>query len=309
MKEISKSKQIAIKTIYGAFEILKKAGGEMRGKEVIEKLTESISFNEYEKHVLEKTGNVRWRSVFHFYTIDCIKAGFLVKEGGIWILTTEGEKAMKKGPEGLLDSATEKYKEWSSQNKKNKNKSEESEEEETSLISESDSNLLGQQQQAILEQFEEKANDGIREFILQKGPYEFQNLVATLLSAMGFYISHISPPGPDGGIDVIAYTDPLGTKPPRIIVQVKHKPTTKISPDEIQKLAGTMKRSTDVGIFVTSGEFSPKAKIESRSSDKHIELIDFDRFISLWQEHYPKMSYEQKSELPIHPIYFLGSFE
>lgn len=305
MKEISKSKQIALKTIFAAFEILKKAGGEMRGKEVIEKISETIKFNEYESHILEKTGYVRWRSVFHFYTIDCIKAGFLRKEGGLWILTSEGEKAMKKGPEELLESATQKYKEWNAKNKSTKSK----EVEESEILDETSHENIGQQQKAILDQYVEQAIEGIRDFVLQKTPYEFQEMAATLLNGMGYYIAHNAPKGPDGGIDVIAYNDPLGTKPPRIIVQVKHKPNNPIPSDDIQRLAGTMKRPSDVGIFVTSGSFSSKAKIEARSSDKHIELIDFDRFITLWQEHYSKMSDYQKSQLPLQPINFLGSFE
>jgi restriction system protein len=62
--------------------------------------------------------------------------------------------------------------------------------------------------------------------------------------------------GPDGGIDIVVYTDPLGTKQPRIIVQVKHRPLDSVASDAIQKLSGTLKRNTDVGIFVTSGQFS-----------------------------------------------------
>ena len=103
-----------------------------------------------------------------------------------------------------------------------------------------------------------------------------------------------------------AFTEFLGIKLPRIIVQVKHKPETSIATDEIRKLVGTMPRTSDVGLFVTSGEFSNPAKIEARSSSKHIELIGFTRFIELWVQYYDKMSDEQKNMLPLHPIYFLG---
>lgn len=41
---------------------------------------------------------------------------------------------------------------------------------------------------------------------------------------MGYYIQSVAPRGKDGGIDIVAYTDPLGAKIPRIKVQVKHKP-------------------------------------------------------------------------------------
>jgi restriction system protein len=52
-------------------------------------------------------------------------------------------------------------------------------------------------------------------------PFDFQQLVADLLRAMGYHVSWVSPPGKDGGVDIIAYTDPLGTKLPRIKVQVR----------------------------------------------------------------------------------------
>jgi restriction system protein len=111
MKEQSKSKQIAVKTIYGAFKILKANGGEMRGKDVVNKLRETLKFDEYENHRFEKTGYIRWESILHFYTIDCIKAGFLLKSKGLWILTKEGEEAMKLGDEKLLTTATKIYRE------------------------------------------------------------------------------------------------------------------------------------------------------------------------------------------------------
>jgi predicted Mrr-cat superfamily restriction endonuclease len=38
---------------------------------------------------------------------------------------------------------------------------------------------------------------------------------------MGYHTPFISPKGKDGGIDIIAYQDPLGLKTPRIKVQVK----------------------------------------------------------------------------------------
>jgi len=296
----SKSIIIAEKTIFAAFNILKEAGGEMRGKEVVEKIKESVEFNDYEKHVFEKTGYTRWISGLHFYTIDCMKAGYLRKSKGLWILTEEGEEAIKLGPEKLLNTATKKYREWDAKRKKEKSEEEDVDLDETT----SDTS---QAQKALLSQYEDDASAGLRSFVIDKNPYEFQDLVAGLLDAMGYHISDIAQRGPDGGIDIIAYTDPLGTKQPRIIVQVKHRPNDNVSSDEIQKLSGTLKRNTDVGIFVTSGQFSKPAIKEARDSREHIELIDFDRFISLWTEYYEKMSDEQKNMLPLQPIYFLGS--
>ena len=199
-----------------------------------------------------------------------------------------------------MSTATKIYREWSSKRKKEKP----SEEDVDKITTDK-----RQAQKALLNQYEEDANTGIYNYVIDKNPYEFQDLIASLLESMGYHISNIAERGPDWGIDIIAYTDPLGTKQPRIIVQVKHRPNDNVSSDEIQKLSGTLKRNSDVGIFATSGHFSKPAIKEARNSREHIELIDFDRFVSLWVEYYDVMSDEQKNMLPLQPIYFLGSNE
>lgn len=294
----SRLQKIAEKTIFAAFQIIIDNGGEMRGKEVVDKIRQTVTFDEYESHRYEKTGYIRWESILHFYTIDCMKAGFLRKQKGIWTITEEGEKAMALGSEKFLYTATKLYREWD-----RKRKAADTIENDLGNGSEED---VIQLQKSLLSQYEEEAYNGIREYICSKNPYEFQDLVAELLKAMGYYISEVAKRGPDGGIDIIAYTDPLGTKHPRIIVQVKHRPNDAISSDEVQKLAGTLKRNTDVGIFVTSGTFSKPAIKEARDSREHIELIDFERLISLWQSYYDKLEDAQKTYLPLHPIYFVG---
>jgi restriction system protein len=298
-----RSLQIAEKVMFAAFQILKEAGGEMRGKEVLERIEVTVPLDDFENERYEKTGNVRWKSILHFYSIDCIKAGYMRKQKGLWILTDEGAEAMKLGPDKFMDSATKKYREWDAKRKKEVTVPTDEVEE---AVVQGDK---GQAQKARLDQYEEEASNGILDFIQSKNPYEFQDLVGALLTAMGYHIADIAEKGPDGGIDIVAYTDPLGTKLPRIIVQVKHRPNDAIPADQIQKLAGTLKRNTDVGIFVTSGSFSKPARKEARESREHIELIDFERLMDLWQQYYAKLSDEQKNLLPLHPIYFLGSNE
>ncbi|GAB3367135.1 hypothetical protein GCM10027566_39500 [Arachidicoccus ginsenosidivorans] len=297
-KTKSKSQKIAEKTIFATFQILKENGGELRAREVIDRIRETVNFDEYETHRFEKSGYIRWESILHFYTIDCMKAGYLRKQKGIWYLTQEGEHAIELGPEKLLSSANKLYREWD-----NNRKVGDDVQTDLSDFNEQDA---AQVQKSLLSQYEEDAFNGIRNFIINKNPYEFQDIVAELLAAMGYHISDVAQRGADNGIDILAYTDPLGTRQPRIIVQVKHRPEAAIAAEDIQKLAGTLKRNTDVGIFVTSGKFSKPAKKEARDFREHIELIDFERFVSLWQEYYAKMTDEQKSYLPLHPIYFLG---
>ena len=159
-----------------------------------------------------------------------------------------------------------------------------------------------------LDLLESNARDGIKKFIVTKTPYEFQDMVAALLRAMGYHTPFIAPKGKDGGIDIIAYVDPLGAQTPRIKVQVKHKPETVIGAPDIRALLGVL-RTGDIALFVTSGSFSPDAKNTATSSREFIRLIDGDDFIDMWQEYYSKMTDEDKNMLPLKRISFLGSNE
>lgn len=289
----SKSKVVAQKTIFAALRILKENDGELSGREVIEKIRETVEFTDWEKERYEKTGYIRWESILHFYTIDCIKAGYMRKSKGLWILTEEGEKAIKLGEEQLLETASAKYKVWAAGQKKEKPEAE----------PEGDS---VQAHQALLDKYEEEAIEGIRSHVLSKNPYEFQDMIAALLEAMGYHIPHIAKKGKDGGVDIIAYSDPLGTKEPRIKVQVKHRPDASVPVEDIRQLIGLLSKPGDVGLFVTSGRFTSDSERTARESHMHIELINFERFVSLWQEYYLKFADEQKNMLPLRAINFLG---
>ena len=159
-----------------------------------------------------------------------------------------------------------------------------------------------------LEQLESDAREGIKAFIASKDPYEFQDMVAALLRAMDYHTPFIAPKGKDGGIDIIAYLDPLGAKTPRIKVQVKHKPETAIGASEVRALSGVLKAG-DIALFVTSGTYSADARNAASGNDKFIRLIDGNDFIEMWQEYYDKMSDDDKNMLPLKRISFLGNNE
>jgi len=305
-KKLSQSRQSASKTIYAVFNILKNAGGQMPGSEVIDKVRETVDFTDWEKHQYTKTGYIRWESILHFYSIDCIKAGFLRKMNGIWYLTEEGEKAMAGGALSLHEAASKAYKEWAVENKlkKSNNKNNEPDDD----IEELEENT-SQAQKANLEQLKEQAASGIKDFINRKNPYEFQDLVAALLRGMKYHTPFISPKGKDGGLDIIAFQDPLGASMPRIKVQVKHRPDSSVNINDIRSLIGLLNKDGDIGIFVTSGNFTSEAERFSRDSHIHVKLIDIDTFIALWKMYYYNLSDEEKNMLPLQPIYFLGSNE
>ena len=207
---------------------------------------------------------------------------------------------MKRGPVDLLDSASSAYKQWAAE----KNKAKELDDVSGDLEEKTE-----QFQKANLDQLIEQAIDGIKQFIIQKNAYEFQDIVAALLRAMGYHTPFVSPKGKDGGIDIIAYQDPLGIQTPRIKVQVKHYPENPVAAEAIRGLKGLVNSGEEVGLFVTSGRFSNEAERFAREANVHIKLINGEDFISLWQEFYNKMPDEDKSLLPLQSIYFLGSNE
>src|SRR5262249_31991521 len=84
----------------------------------------------------------------------------------------------------------------------------------------------------------------------------------------------------------------------------KHRSDTPASVQEVRQPMGLLQKDGDVGMFVSSGGFSGDAKATARGAHLHVELIDLDRFIALWQEFYSKLTDEDKSLLPLVPLYF-----
>jgi len=287
--KLSRSRALAAKVIHAAFSILRDNGREMPIRELTARISKTLELNEWAREHYEKTGYVRWETILHFYSIDCVKAGYLVKKKGVWYLTPEGEEALKLGPEKMLSEASAAYHRWKKQQPEK-------------AIEETPSQVTS------YDDIENRAIEGLQEYINSKNAYEFQDLVAALLRGMGYYTPFVAPKGKDGGIDIVAYRDPLGTESPRMQVQIKHKKTS-ATVQEVRELMGLLHKAGDVGIFVSSGGFTPDAKSAARASHNHVELIDLNRFITLWQDFYEKLKEEDKDLLPLRPIYFLAQVE
>lgn len=296
-EEFSRTQACATKTLYAVMEEMSRRGGSIPAKEIYPWVDSNVELTDWEKEPAGKMKYIRWTNSFQFYSIDYQKAGFIVKKNGSWYITPEGEKALKKSPKEVMNIARAAYKEW----KKTQVVEIPTEEELNDETAEKDYSMS-------LDMMESDAREGIKKYIISKGPYEFQELVAALLRAMGYHTPFIAPKGKDGGIDIIAYLDPLGAKTPRIKVQVKHKPDTAIGPADVRALSGVLKAG-DIALFVTSGTYTADARNAATTNDKFIRLIDGELFIDMWQEYYDKMTDEDKNRLPLKRIAFLGSNE
>jgi restriction system protein len=274
------------------FHQLKTMGGKAKGRDVLDAIAPKIGLSSYEKEKT-KTGAIRWETHIRFYTVDCAKAGYLQKSDGNWVLTEKGEKALKLSSGELIRSAQREYRAW-----KRAQPDAPVEQEEEGKV----------ERQATYEEAIETARTEIEEHINNLGPYEFQKLISELLRAMGYHVPYVASPGPDGGVDIVAYKDPLGTTAPRIKVQVKHR-DSKVAAKDVRELEGLLRKEGDIGLIVSSGGFSSEAEREIRSSNKHIETMDLQRVITLWQEHYEALSQSGKALLPLVKVFFLAPAE
>ena len=266
-------------------------------KEILDAIPNSIKLSEYEKGFFPSTPNSpRFEKIVRFATIDLVKAGWLVKGKGRWYLTEEGHQAYKKytDPEDFYKEAVRLYHEWKlTRPQKEGLVTDEKEVQKISLT---------------VEEAEEKAWEQIEKFLQNIPPYDFQELVADLLRAMGYHVSWVAPPGKDQGIDIIAYTDPLGASVPRIKVQVKHRD----NPTSVEGLRAFMSvlGTDDLGLFVSSGGFTSDAKEEARTQERRkVTLLDLENLFDLWVEHYDKLTQEARQRFPLKPIHFLAPVE
>ena len=273
-------------------------GGEARLKEIFPRVETKLKLNDYEKEPYEKSGYIRWQAIIHFYSIDCVKAGYIQKSGGKWYLTEMGKEALSMPPGEFIRSAVEKYRAWKSTRNLQTNSDLDVPEEEADKAI----------RQTAYDQAADQSRAEIEHHINDLDPYEFQKLVAELLIGMGYHVPFIAPPGRDGGIDLVAYKDPLGINPPRIKVQVKHR-QQKQTVKEVRELVGLLKKEGDIGLIVSSGGFTSEAEREIRDSSRHVEAMDMDRLIKLWQQHYDNIRESGRLLLPLVKLFFLAPAE
>ena len=280
------------KLIRAALSVLRDNGKEMPMRDLVPKVEEIVKPEDW---ALKRfpSGAVKWKIGLSFASMGCIKVGWLIKKKGVWYLTPEGEEALKLGPDELLRNFYAAGDKWHAEHPVAR---------EEAVEAEAPAEVVP------YDDLEQTAMEGLQNCINSKNPYEFQDLVAALLRGMGYYTPFVAPKGKDGGVDIVAYRDPLGAESPRIQAQIKHRESSATA-QEVRQLIGVLQKEGDVGIFVSTGGFTPDGRNEARRSHVHVELIDLDRFIGLWQDFYDKLKEEDKSLLPLRPIYFLTQAE
>jgi restriction system protein len=153
----------------------------------------------------------------------------------------------------------------------------------------------------IREEVAQKADDFIEDAIGKLGPYTMQDLIAGILRAMG-YITKVSPPGPDRGVDIFASPDGLGLQEPRIFVEVKHR-EGQMGAKEIRSFMGGRKQG-DRCLYVSIGGFSKDAHYEAERSLIPLTLVNMADLRKLLVDHYDRLDAETRALVPLRKIYW-----
>ena len=288
------------------FKILLASPTGLPARDALHQLAAKVTLTPYEAGDFESGGR-RFEKIVRFATVDCVKAGWLIKEKGTWSVTDAGQQALgdHPEPEAFYRRAVKLYAEWKA-SQPNADPSDSV----TNVLLPADeiSASLDTSAKAVsvtFDEAEEQAWSEISSYLRAMNPYEFQDLVADLLRAMSYHVSWVSPPGKDGGVDILAWPDPLGTRPPRIKVQVKRQQQA-VSVDGLRSFMAVL-GDDDVGLFVSTGGFTKDAEWEARTQEKRrITLISLDKLFDLWVEHYEKLTDQARRRLPLRPIRFLS---
>ena len=129
---------------------------------------------------------------------------------------------------------------------------------------------------------EKQLSDELLNKLRNIDPYRFEQIVADLLTAMGYGELTVTQKSSDGGIDAIVNEDKLGLD--KILVQAKRYAADNIVNElAIRNFAGALAtRNINKGIVATTSSFSPKA-IDSVSG-MQIRLINGNELAQLMLE-------------------------
>jgi restriction system protein len=147
------------------------------------------------------------------------------------------------------------------------------------------------------------AQISIQQMIRNRFPTdELAGLVESVLQAGGFK-TRLSPPGPDGGVDILAGRGDLGFDSPRIAVQVKNSAGT-MGIAQINELVGAQTAfGADQALFVSWGGFSPDARRLARNEWFQLRLWDADDLVREVTAIYEKLDASIQMKLPLRQVW------
>jgi restriction system protein len=134
--------------------------------------------------------------------------------------------------------------------------------------------------------------------------HALSNLVDAVLKADG-WVTKISPPGADGGVDILGGRGSLGLDDPRLCVQVK----SQNSPADVtiyRTLQGSMQSfKAQQGLLVCWGGFNKAVTMEARQGHFSVRLWDSGDLVEAIYRTYDRLPAEIQAELPLKKVWML----
>lgn len=129
-------------------------------------------------------------------------------------------------------------------------------------------------------------------------------LVDAILKAEG-WVTTLSPPGPDGGVDILCGRGSLGLDQPRLCVQVK----SQSSPADVtvyRSLQGSMQSfKADQGLLVCWGGFNKPVRAEAKQGYFAVRLWESRDLVEAIYRNYERLPAEIQAELPLKKVWML----
>ena len=154
----------------------------------------------------------------------------------------------------------------------------------------------------LLAEMLDKAGAFVEDAISRLDWEQMQQLVAGILRSMG-YQTRVSEPGPDRGVDIFASPDGLGLQEPRIFVEVKHRPGTRMGTKELRAFLGGRKEH-DKCLYVSTGGFTRDAHYEAERSKIALTLITLPQLRELLLERYEQLDAPTRALVPLQRFYW-----
>ena len=166
-----------------------------------------------------------------------------------------------------------------------------------------------EQTQALAEDsdLEQLAMDQLARLIAIKFKgHNLTRLVDGLLRAQG-YTTYLSPPGADGGADILAGTGPLGFGAPRICVEVKSEESP-IDRSTVDKLLGAVtKFGASEGLFVSWSGFRTTVQKELATSYFRVRLWTQKELLEALFANYERLDEDLRAELPLKRVWMVAA--
>jgi len=132
--------------------------------------------------------------------------------------------------------------------------------------------------------------------------HELSELVSALLTAEGFSC-FMSPPGADGGADVLAGMGPLGMDSPKLVVQVKSQ-TSPVGDAVVQQLDGAIRRfKADQALLVAFGGVTGPAKNKLETEYFNIRVWTMSDILASIYKNYNRLPNDLRARIPMKQIW------